>query len=303
MTFKYRSYNAREIQYDNSGSNLSADQVEAALDELDVDKYPIDSMKLNSSLGAINFGTNSNASGTHSLAIGTSTNATSFYSVALGRGSNVQAGRSLSFLGNVYGGATDGIMLGYAGAITKQRAIGLGAFVQSNSFSEGAVGIGYSSKILGYQAIAIGYQSYVSGHQSTVIGSQGSSNGQSPYVCNHNTIVGASCSVWGGLADANNNLVAGVSSKAENCSNSIAIGNAAICNQSNSAQIGTGTNSETSTLKFQNSTIASADNGICAKVGDGAPTGSPREGTLWVDRINLRLYVRVNGAWKYTQLI
>ncbi len=303
MSFTYSRYNAREIEYDNSGSNLSATEVESALGELDTNKYPVPNVKLNTGSKAVNFGDNSNASGSDSIAIGSNTIASSFGSVALGRGANVQGGRGLSWQGNIYSGATDSIMLGYAGTISKTRSIGIGAFVQSNSFSEGAIGIGYNAMILGYQTIALGYQVEASGYQSTVIGSNSSSDGVSPYTVSYNTLLGANSSILGELANAEYNVALGVSTQINNCSHSIAIGNAATCSQNYSAQIGTGTNSEAFTLKFQNSTIAHADDGICANVGDGAPTSSPREGTLWVDRTNLRLYVRVNNGWKYTNLI
>lgn len=34
----------------------------------------------------------------------------------------------------------------------------------------------------------------------------------------------------------------------------------------------------------------------------GAPTSTPRDGTAAVDTTNVRLYLRVNGAWRYVAL-
>jgi len=38
------------------------------------------------------------------------------------------------------------------------------------------------------------------------------------------------------------------------------------------------------------------------QAGDGPPTGNPRDGVLYVDRANVRLYVRAAGTWRYTPL-
>lgn len=35
---------------------------------------------------------------------------------------------------------------------------------------------------------------------------------------------------------------------------------------------------------------------------EGAPTSAPRDGTPAVDKTNVRLWLRVNGSWKYTVL-
>lgn len=38
------------------------------------------------------------------------------------------------------------------------------------------------------------------------------------------------------------------------------------------------------------------------QAGSGPPTSTPRDGTLYVDVVNLRLYACANGAWRYAAL-
>lgn len=45
--------------------------------------------------------------------------------------------------------------------------------------------------------------------------------------------------------------------------------------------------------------IAALERSATVQVGAGAPTQPARDGTLYVDSTNLRLYVRVSSSWRF----
>jgi len=45
--------------------------------------------------------------------------------------------------------------------------------------------------------------------------------------------------------------------------------------------------------------VAALERAATIQVGAGAPTQASRDGTPYADQTNLRLYVRMNGAWRW----
>lgn len=46
--------------------------------------------------------------------------------------------------------------------------------------------------------------------------------------------------------------------------------------------------------------IAALERQSTVQVGSGAPTSTPRNGTLYIDTASSKLYARIGGAWKST---
>lgn len=45
--------------------------------------------------------------------------------------------------------------------------------------------------------------------------------------------------------------------------------------------------------------LSAEERAATIQVGSGAPTQASRDGTPYADQTNLRLYVRMNGAWRF----
>ena len=243
-----------------------------------------------SSIEGIAIGHSARAEGNKSTSIGADTLSKSeafsggIFARSNGR-ANIAIGKSALSDGGGSSAANPRIAIGGSTYSTGSSSISIGT--RSNSETEYSIAIGADSDVeFGDRAIAIGfrasagyYYSYDGNYyedpatDSIVIGSYSSS------IASRTIAIGPNVNID------------------ESSANSIAIGAAAVVEgASHSIQLGEGTNTTDSTVKYRDNILANSE-GIQVKSGSGAPTSTPADGTLYVDITGLKLYFRAGGQW------
>ena len=236
--------------YDNTVSGLTADNVKAALDEIDgrVDIIEVDNalqyVEINSSgalptatgADSVTIGQNASAGLGEGISIGLNSSSLSLGAVALGGGASsvsVAVGR------NSNSGGAGAVAVGLSATAPRLGAIALGLNAVTGASADEAIAIGRDSTANNIRAIAVGYNADASG--------EGVSLGA-------NSISALSGVALGRLSEATGSA-------------SLAIGQNSNATASGSYQLGTGTNATADTLQFLTTRLANAEGLYTSHVG------------------------------------